>query len=763
MKATLFSTVALATFIIAATPAVAQETAPAADERTDDINEILVTATKKGTEERAQDVPVAITAFGSEQLRTLNVRDISDLNNVIPNAVLDGVGTFKGVAGFSIRGNPQQDSIPTIDPTVGTFIDGVYLGVNAGVIFDTFDLGSIEILRGPQGILFGRNVVGGAVVINTKRPSEDFTAEFNADVNSGLRGTGAEYMVNGVVSGPLTDRIQFKVGGYYNRDEGWFENLARGGENFGASRTWLARAALAAQPSDTVDLVLRYEHGDIKGDGTVAQSQRRRDGTIGNGEGYARGSFDVAADNVGANFSNWDQVSFETNIDVGLGDNGQITNIFGYRRLAQGECADFDATAANRASSSQCLQNPIDSAPILARDAGLRQRQFSNELRYYGRFSDVVDVTAGLYYFTQKIDYAEMQSVLGGRSRLAGGGLQDQDVYGAFLNLDADVTDRLTLSLGGRFTHESKSVEVTKLTTPKPGAPIAGFCNFLKDECPIDFADSKSWNSLDVKIGAKYEFSPTVRAYAHFTTATRAGGYSVRVSAANDVPGPVDPETLSSFELGIKTEPFRNSRFNLTGFYSMAHDLQRTVIRAVVQNGVPLVAQTRANTADATIWGIEAEGQFAITDRFSLTGTFGYTNASYDKVIFDLSGDGLINDADLALKIPRTPKFTYSVSASYDLPIGSTADLSGRVTYSHVGSQFASDANLAFLPTRKTLDFNLAYRPHSETWDVALYGKNILNQAQYTSDLQLPAALGSTYTTIKKGRQFGVRASLRFH
>lgn len=755
---------ASAAIAIQPSSAQAQETPPPQEEsRTGyDVNEILVTATKKGTEERAQDIPVAITAFGAKQLAELNVRDLSDLSSAIPNAVLDGVGTFKGVAGFSIRGNPQQDSIPTIDPTVGTFIDGVYLGVNAGVIFDTYDLGSIEILRGPQGILFGRNVVGGAVLVNTRRPSDTFMAEANVDVNSGLRGTGAEYMVNATVSGPLTDRIQFKVGGYYNHDDGWFENRAKNGANFGASETWLARAALQAQPTETIDLLLRYEHGDIKGDGAVAQSQLRRDGTVGTGAGFRRGTFDVAADNVGGNFTNWDQVTFETNVDVGIGDNGRITNIFGWRRVAQAECADFDATGFDRANSSQCFQNPVDAPAILLKDAGVRQEQFSNELRYYGRFSDVVDLTTGLYYFHQTIDYAETQSILGGRSRLSGGGTQDQDVLGAFINFDADVTDRLTLSLGGRYTNEKKSIEVTKLNTPKPGAAIPQFCNFLENSCPIDFTDSHSWNSLDLKIGAKYEISPRVRLYGHWTTATRAGGYSVRVSAPNDRPGPVDPERVSSFEIGLKSEPFRGSRFNLTGFYSKAKDLQRTVIAALVVDGVPFVGQTRANTADATIWGIEAEGQIMIVPGLNVSGTFGYTNASYDQVRYDLNNDKIIDARDVALEIPRTPKYTYSASVSYVLPLGDEAELASRVTYSYVGSQFASDANLAFLPSRKTLDFNIAYRPGGEAWEVGIYGKNVLNQAQYTSDLQLPAALGTTYTTIKKGRQFGVRATVRF-
>ncbi|HKK22970.1 MAG TPA: TonB-dependent receptor plug domain-containing protein, partial [Pseudohaliea sp.] len=132
------------------------------------LEEVVVTARKR--EEGSQDVPLAITAFGADQIEALKIRDLTNLSVGMPNVALDDVGTTRGTANFSIRGLGINSSIPSIDPTVGVFVNGVYLGVNNGIIFDVFDLESIEVLRGPQGILFGRNVTGGAILMNTKKP-----------------------------------------------------------------------------------------------------------------------------------------------------------------------------------------------------------------------------------------------------------------------------------------------------------------------------------------------------------------------------------------------------------------------------------------------------------------------------------------------------------------------------------------------------------------------------------------------------------------
>jgi len=186
---------------------------------------VIVTGTKKAEGENVQEASVAIRAFSADALEVLQVRDLSSLSFSIPNVTLEDIGTTKGVANFSVRGLTVNSSIPSLEPAVGTIVDGVYLGVNGGVVFDTFDLASVEVLRGPQGVLFGRNVTGGAVLVNTSDPQNEFGASARVAVESGLRGTGENYTAQGVVTGPIIgDVLSAKVALYYNDDGGFFEN-----------------------------------------------------------------------------------------------------------------------------------------------------------------------------------------------------------------------------------------------------------------------------------------------------------------------------------------------------------------------------------------------------------------------------------------------------------------------------------------------------------------------------------------------------------
>jgi len=220
---------ALITATIALSTAASAQDAPRStlDVITD---EIIVTATKKADGENQQDTNLAITAIGADQLEVFQVRNLGDLSFKIPNVQLDDIGTVKGIANFAIRGLGVNSSIPSIEPTVGVFVDGIYLGINTGVLFDNFDLDSVEVLRGPQGVLFGRNVTGGAVLLNTGNPTDDFSFKAKATVESGLNGNGENYFLQGVISGPIGDSgLKTKLGIYYNDDKGFFENLFGGG------------------------------------------------------------------------------------------------------------------------------------------------------------------------------------------------------------------------------------------------------------------------------------------------------------------------------------------------------------------------------------------------------------------------------------------------------------------------------------------------------------------------------------------------------
>ncbi len=222
---------------------------------------ITITATKRPGGVDVQDVPIAVTAFSADQLEALQYRDISSLSYQMPNVQLEDIGTSPGIANFSIRGLGINSSIPSIDPTVGYFVDGMYYGVNAGIVVDNFDLEAIEVLRGPQGVLFGRNVTGGAVVLRTTTPTDEFRFNGRVGVETGLR-----YVASGVVSGPLTDILSAKLAVYHSDDNGWHTNQFDGSSH-GASEVTIIRPAIALRPNDNAEFILRLERGETDGDG----------------------------------------------------------------------------------------------------------------------------------------------------------------------------------------------------------------------------------------------------------------------------------------------------------------------------------------------------------------------------------------------------------------------------------------------------------------------------------------------------------------
>jgi iron complex outermembrane receptor protein len=183
--------------------------------------------------ETALDAPLSITVLGADQIGERKLRGLTDLAVSMPNVALDDVGTTRGVANFSMRGLGINSSIPSIDPTVGVFVDGVYLGMTFGAALDMFGMESIEVLRGPQGILFGRNVTGGAILVNTRKPGDEFEARVRAALDGGGDGGLNKYLM-GSAGGPVSDSLSVGVTAYYNDDDGWFDNAAPGGGPVGA-------------------------------------------------------------------------------------------------------------------------------------------------------------------------------------------------------------------------------------------------------------------------------------------------------------------------------------------------------------------------------------------------------------------------------------------------------------------------------------------------------------------------------------------------
>ena len=290
-----------------------------------------------------------------------------DLSVWVPNVAMDDIGTARGTVNFSIRGLGINSSISSIEPTVGVFIDGVYIGQNAGTVIDMFDIERLEVLRGPQGTLFGRNVTGGAVLISTKHPTDEFELSLRAAMegNPNCDG-GSNYYMMGSVSGPLGDNFAGRFSVYHNEDKGWFKNLYDG-SNFGAASTTILRPSISWSPTDKLELQLRWELTESDSDGPAAQAHTNGSGVGGSFVNFDRDSFDFSIDEPGKLDFELDFVTFQLDWDVAFG-NGTITNIFAYRDFYQESDGDIDAQPVWLFHSET-----INSS-----------EQFSNELHYNG-------------------------------------------------------------------------------------------------------------------------------------------------------------------------------------------------------------------------------------------------------------------------------------------------------------------------------------------------------------------------------------------
>jgi iron complex outermembrane receptor protein len=745
--------IALSSAALASVPAQAQEQVRQRSASTL-LEEVVVTARKR--EEGMQDVPLSVTAYNSDQLEALKIRDLTNLAVGMPNVSLEDIGTTRGTANFSIRGLGINSSIPSIDPAVGVFVNGVYMGVNSGIIFDMFDLASVEVLRGPQGTLFGRNVTGGAVLLNTKKPGDELEANLKYAVDTGNEGGINSYYM-GAIGGPITDTLAARAVVYYNDDEGKFENEFTG-DDFGEIEQKMYRGTVVWTPTDSVELILRYEHNDIEGDGPASQTHTNGSGVPGNFVNFDRDDTKFSIDEEGSQDSDTDFFTAELNWDIAFGD-GTITNIFGYRDSSGETVSDIDA-------------QPVW---LFHAPAWLDATQYSNELRYNGVFADRANVTVGGLYFTNDLDYHERRNLLGiatggvaPAASFDGGGEYQVDTYNLFAQVDYDLNDQWTLTAGVNWSYEEKDAKIASLSQNmnNPYVPAAS-CNIVTknpNPCPFDFEDDDDWDNVAPKLGATYHIDDDSRIYGSWTRGYRSGGYNLRNTSFDpaDSPGPFQEEEVNNFEVGYKST-HDWGRVNAAIFYNEIDDMQREL-----NNPGPIgVIQVVKNTADATMTGVEVDGTFKLTDSLLMLASVGYVDAEYDKVRDDLNGDGVIDGKDKSLDIPRAPEWSYSVGFTYDMDIGSWGYMTSRINYAYRDDMAFTDNNLGYIDEAEVLDAGLDFYSNDSRWVFSIYGRNLLDNNWHGGDTQLPDDIGGvptggTFSPLTAGIRYGAEVQYNF-
>ena len=715
------------------------------------MEEMMVTARKKGDAEAVQEVPIAITTFSADQIDALFVQRLDDLSYMAPNVQLEQVGTFPSVQNFSIRGQGINSSIPSVDPTVGTFIDGVYMGTTYGVVIDMFDVESVEMLRGPQGVLFGRNVTGGAVLLRTARPDGEFGVKLRAQGTADDR-----YGIAGAIEGALIpDVLAGKIVAYYDNDDGYFENtnpsspvpqpvmeaidpnvtyfFPATGRNVGQLETTMVRPTLVWNVTDELDLTLIGESGKTEGDGapwTNVTAQRAG----------VQNEFTTTQDEMGTTSDiNWNQLTFELNWDIPIGD-GTITNITGWRDVEAFSIADVDGTFL----------------PLFTVPGTTDQDQISNELRYFGTFLENWDVTLGLYYFTQDISYRESRYIAGGAGadfsgpplmlpfpgfNLALGGDMQHDTWGIFWNNDIRLGETVTLTAGIRYTDEDKDAQIIEGGCPDVETFNCTFSNLNGD-----------WQNLTPKLGADWQFSDSAMLYGFWTQGVRSGGFNFR-NARPDIipPGPTKEETQNTFEVGIKSDLFDDRlRANVAVFINKIDDMQRELNLPDPQ---VIVLQGTINAGDVTIKGIEFDFVALLAESFSIDASLGVMDGKYDSKNPDFA-------AFLGSDLPRLAPWNYHIGATWDIFLGNLGVITLRGDYGFRDENAYNDSNTEFFDQQRRVRASVNYTSPEDHWRVSLWGKNLKDEANWGNLTSIAGLF--TAGPMQKGRDYGLTLTYTF-
>lgn len=803
------------------------------------LEEIIVTAQKRT--ENVQDVPIAISAFTAESMQAKGLTNVSQLADFTPNVEMDYTSPFAGssnVLSPFIRGIGQNDFAFNLEPGVGVYVDGVYFARTIGAVVDLLDLDHIEILKGPQGTLFGRNTIGGALNIITRRPADEFAwkgelttgrydrvdirgavdmpiipgkllatvafssknrdgyqtripfpgapgqpVNFRTDEDKFLRarnithdksGNEDQDNIRGKLLWLVNDDLEVTIAADYTRVDEQATPTTLLAVNSGPTSGTIAALynACIDLPADPVagaafNAMLGLPAGTVPdlttlGLFTVCNTPIANSGAILTSvnidadpsndrliftDDFVTGDIDTTFAK-GSNFSIMDTWGVSATVDWVIRDGLKLKSISAYRKLFAQHGLDFSST------------------PFVGGDVTFdtKQEQFTHELQLSGlAFDDRLNWLLGAYYFHEEGDLTDFVPFVGGLIQVFGQNFFDNDAYAFFTHLNYSITERISFTVGLRYTDETKEFEGKQKDLNAFPSKV-GFPAALHPD-PTDLTrifplgvNKKSFNDLSTRFGVEYRFTEDIMSYFSFSEGFKTGGWTTRLLVpevtATGQPGPApefDEETATSFEVGIKSQWFDNRlQVNLAGFFTDYEGIQITV-----QEGV---SPTFKNAGDGEIMGFEAEFTGLVTDNLTVTGSLGYMDAEYTSLLPGAIAAGV----DLDDKFVNTPDWSIHLGGDYLFPLAHGGTLGLHVDYSFkdIIANDAVNTPLLMQDPIHLVNLSATYTAPSEKWQISAGGRNITDERYIFSGFD---QTGIGFTTANYSRPAEWFLTLRFN
>ncbi|MFA7441365.1 MAG: TonB-dependent receptor [Sphingomonadaceae bacterium] len=668
--------------------------------------EIVVTAQRRS--ERLEDVPISITSVSGAALENAGVTRVGQLPSIVPGLRLDQSGAFSQP---TIRGVGSSVAGPGLSSNVATYIDGFYVPNSLTSDLSFMSVQNVQVLKGPQGTLFGRNATGGAILVTTKEPSFTPTMTAKASYQSFDRLNLGFYGATG-----LTDKIAMDVTGYYERGDGFVRSLIDDHQEARFEK-WAVRSKILAELSDTAKITLAYSH-QFSDDPTFNAKNSYN--------GLSAGSVVPGA--------------------LTPSERGKVANDYETESRINGDAVyltgEFELGAVSVKSQTQyrdertfiANDNDSSSAAVIHSNYRSIDKSFTQELNFSGNIADRLDWFVGGYYFWNDIAYPSVNvSFQGGPFVKTQGSVNKTNAYALFADGTYQIGDRLFVTGGLRYSIEKADLH---LDMPTDG---------IND-------GKETWKSLTPRAVIRYEVGDRSSVYASYSKGFKSG----QLPAGSNRIMPVDPEKIDAFEIGYKTAR-AGIRLDLSAYYYDYKDLQVT---AFLSPGSIV-----RNAASAEIYGAEAQLAADLTDQLSVSLGGAYTHAEYKN--FDTavayvqqpSGFFAVQTVDASgLTMQRAPKFTGSADVNYTMPLWEGQLLLNANLY-YTTRIYFDPVEQFYQNKHALLNLRATYTTADDKWAFSVFGTNVTDK-KYRNQVQ--PATGAVQQGYGEPAAIGVSAQLRF-
>ena len=684
------------------------------------IEEVVVTARRR--EESLKDVPVAVTAVSGERLAATGAVDITNLQQTTPNLTVQVARGSNSTLISFIRGVGQQDPLWGFEPGVGLYIDDVYVARPQAAVLDIFDVQRLEVLRGPQGTLYGRNTIGGAI--------KYVTAKIEGQPEIKLKGNLGSYNQRDLVASAKA-KVNDYVGlgltwATFNRD-GFGKNLTTGAEHYDKD-VQAARATLEVTPSDSLFFRLS---GDVVTDRSNPRHGHR--------------------ETPGLNFLG-QPIPTATVLDdvydtrAGAGDKNKV-EARGVSLLGEWSASDtltFKSITAYRAGETEgVIDFDNEPAALLDIPARYNDHQFTQEFQALFTGEKIQGVV-GVFYLNATAAGAFDTVVSQANLSIATAGHVDTKSYSAFADVSYDVTDQLKISLGGRYTEDKKTGQVYRQNFTGIKSPLFGNPTAVPGLIRSNFTNSDAYKKFTPRVSVSYEATPDINTYVSYSQGFKSGGFDMRADAIltpSSVNG-YQPEKVDSYEGGLKGYFFdRRLSLNTAVFYSKYKDQQITQQTPV---GASIASQV-LNVGKSHIYGAELEGVASFTSNLSANFSLGYTKAEFDQYnALDLTRTPpVVRDFSDVRVFQNTPKWNGSVSLNWRQDLGDK----GSITVIPAAS-YRSTFNMFEIPSILDqssywlVDASIVWKSEDEKYTVGLHGRNLTKEEYRIGGYNFPQSAG---------------------